>query len=115
MSDEPAEPLLSLHDKHIGIDSDLYHFRAANAYKHRTLDMTSWDYGQQWAFVSDAVQSGDLMVLLERGRVPFVLREIHGDKGANEFLFLGPAIIERPLPNYNKVFEDTITEEFVLV
>lgn len=67
------------------------------------------------------MQNGDLMLLLERGRIPFVLREIHRDEGANEFLFLGPAIIEsgwspyfEPF-HYNKVYEDAITEEIVLV
>jgi len=34
-----------LRDEHLGIDSDLYHFMAANVYKYRTLDITFGNYG----------------------------------------------------------------------
>ena len=47
-----------------------------------------------WAFVADGVQHGDLMVILGRGGIPFILREAHNDGGAREFLFLGPALFE---------------------
>jgi hypothetical protein len=87
-------PQPELENNHLGIDADRYNFRAADAYKYRALNIAP-DYSpQQWAFVPDAVQSGDLMGLLGWEKTPFVLREIYKDERACEFLFLGPAILQ---------------------
>ena len=93
------EPLLTLNL--LGVNSDLYHFRVAHAYKFVALDRhPGGDLTEpgQWAFVADVIQSGDLMVTLGREDFPFALREMHKDDGAKEFMFLGPATLKGRSP-----------------
>jgi hypothetical protein len=103
---------LDMREHHLGVDADLNHFRDADSYKFRTLDI----HPPTWAFVADAVQSGDLMVMLGEEKIPFVLRGIHKDEGPNEFLFLGPAWFENwMLGAHERGYHDGNIEEFVLV
>jgi hypothetical protein len=101
---------LNMNENHLGVDLDQDHFRDADSYKFRALDIDP----PTWAFVADAVQSGDLMVMLGQEGLPFVLREIHKDEGPNEFLFLGPAWFENCILFSKRGYNRNI-EEFVLV
>jgi hypothetical protein len=124
---------------HFGVELDLDEFIASGSYRHRTVYPTAHDIIHEYSsgvmkparyrstiqdaprlsLVADEAESGDLIVNLEGGTMPFVLREVIQDDGSKQFLFFGPAINSawpsriKALADWNQLYPNT--EEFVLI